>query len=413
MGRLAALALAFLGILLLRADAQPQQRVALVIGNGTYQEAGTLANPVNDASDLAEKLRLLGFKVIEGHDLGKRALERKVGEFSDALAGAGVALFFYAGHGLQVDGRNFVVPVDARLDVPAKLRLETVPMDDILDIMESQAATSLVFLDACRNNPFVRSLGRIATNRSARPLQGLAQFASARGSFIAFSTAPDAVAMDGTGRNSPFAAALLSHIGKPGQSINDLMIAVRRDVLAATKDYQRPWEQGSLIERFEFVPADGQPPPAMAQRPAAPPAPEQPAAVAMLERSVGDAASIERFVREDYLVPDTVAVGDSIARLYASPAVIFGKSLEMKDIVRLKADWFAQWASWSLALDPGSLKVVASGSDRADAVFTMSYDYRAKADPTTPVAGRTRVSLGLVMTDGQWRIISETSEVLQ
>ena len=111
MGRLVILAAAFLGLLLLSADAQPGRRVALVIGNGTYEEAGTLANPVNDALDITGKLRDIGFEVIEGNDLGKRELERKIGEFSDALQGAGVGLFYYAGHGLQVDGRNFIVPV--------------------------------------------------------------------------------------------------------------------------------------------------------------------------------------------------------------------------------------------------------------------------------------------------------------
>src|SRR6202008_3628310 len=140
------------------------------IGNGTYEEAGTLANPVNDAADMAAELRRLGFEVVEGENLGKRDLERKVGTFSDALAGADVGLFFYAGHGLQVDGRNLIVPVDARLDAEVKLTLETVPMDQILDIMEQQTRTSLVFLAPCRNNPFVKSIK--AANRSAVPLPG-------------------------------------------------------------------------------------------------------------------------------------------------------------------------------------------------------------------------------------------------
>ncbi|WP_280800179.1 caspase family protein [Mesorhizobium sp. LNHC229A00] len=118
MGRLAILAWAFLGLLLLGPDAGPGRRVALVIGNGTYAEAGTLANPVNDALDIADNLRTIGFEVIEGNDLGKREVERSIGEFSDALEGAGVGLFYYAGHGLQVEGRNYIVPVDARLDVP-------------------------------------------------------------------------------------------------------------------------------------------------------------------------------------------------------------------------------------------------------------------------------------------------------
>ena len=307
----------FWGFCCCGADAGPERRVALVVGNGTYEEAGTLTNPVNDATDVAARLRDLGFEVIEGNDLGKRDLERKIGEFSDALEGAGAGLFYYAGHGLQVDGRNFIVPVDAKLDVPAKLRLETVQIDDILDIMEQQTKTSLVFLDACRNNPFVKSLRKLATNRSAAPLAGLAQFDSTRGSFIAFSTAPGSVALDGAGRNSPFAAALIKHMGDPGQSINDLMIAVRRDVVAETHDAQRPWEQGSLLDRFEFVPggeAVAAAAPATEAKPVAPKSSET--QVATLERSVGDTKAIETFLRTDYLSPDTSAMREAVKRVY-------------------------------------------------------------------------------------------------
>jgi uncharacterized caspase-like protein len=405
MSRLAFLALAFLGLLLLHADAETGRRVALVIGNGTYEEAGALANPTNDARDIAAKLRSVGFEVIEGTDLSKRAMERKIGEFSDALESADVGLFYYAGHGLQVDGRNFIVPVDAKLDVPVKLRLEAVQIDDVLDIMEQQTRTSLVFLDACRNNPFVKSLSRNASNRSARALAGLAQFDSTRGSFIAFSTAPGSVAMDGTGRNSPFTAALLRHIGQPGQSINDLMIAVRVDVIAETRDAQRPWEQGSLVERFEFVPGSGPV--------AAPKAPVSPSTeIAALERSVGDDASIESFLRESYLAPDAAAMRETVTRLYASPASIFGTPYDIEAIVTMKAGWFAQFSSWSLDLVPGSLKVTPRGEDRADAVFAMSYDYVPKDKAAPRLAGKASVSLELVMRDGAWRIASETSKAL-
>ncbi|MER8411918.1 caspase domain-containing protein [Mesorhizobium sp. M1342] len=409
MGRLAILAWAFLGLLLLSADAQPQRRVALVIGNGTYAEAGTLANPVNDALDIADKLRSIGFEVIEGNDLGKRELERSIGAFSDALQGAGVGLFYYAGHGLQVDGRNYIVPVDARLDVPVKLQLEAVPIDEVLDIMEQQTKVSLVFLDACRNNPFARSLSRTATTRSAKTLAGLAQFDSTRGSFIAFSTAPGAVAMDGSGRNSPFAAALLRHIAEPGQSINDMMIAVRRDVVSQTRETQRPWEQGSLLERFEFV-SDGQP--AEPQRPAAAPAPST--EVAALERSVGDdKGSIEKFLRQDYLTPDTRAMSETVKRLYGPSAIIFGTRYDADAIVKVKADWFAQWASWSLSMEAGSLEVAPQGEDRAEAVFAMRYDYLPKDTSAARLTGKARVALGLVRAGGGWRIESETSQAMQ
>lgn len=406
MGRLF-LALAFLGLLLLRADAQTARRVALVIGNGTYEDAGTLANPVNDAADIAARLRQIGFTVVEGHNLGKRDLERKIGEFSDALAGAEAGLFFYAGHGLQVDGRNFIVPVDARLDVPAKLRLETVPMDDVVDIIEAEAKVSLVFLDACRNNPFVRSLARSST-RSATPASGLAQFDSTRGSFIAFSTAPGAVAMDGSGRNSPFAAALLRHIAVPGQSINDMMIAVRRDVISETRDFQRPWEQGSLVERFEFVPDGAK---VAAAAPVEPPATQPATQMSSLERSTGDAGSIEAFLRERYLAPDGKSIRDSVARLYADPATVFGTELGAAALLKVKTDWFAQFAGWELALEPGSVSVTPRGEDRADVTFDMRYDYKPKAGGAN-MAGRARVSLGLKMTEGDWRIVSETSEML-
>jgi uncharacterized caspase-like protein len=404
MGRLVILAVAFMGLLLLSADAQPERRVALVIGNGTYAEAGTLTNPVNDALDIAGKLRSIGFDVIEGNDLGKRELERKIGEFSDALQGAGVGLFYYAGHGLQVEGRNYIVPVDARLDMPVKLQLEAVPIDEVLDIMEQQTKVSLVFLDACRNNPFARSLSRTATTRSATALAGLAQFDSTRGSFIAFSTAPGAVAMDGTGRNSPFAAALLRHMAEPGQSINDMMIAVRRDVVSETREGQRPWEQGSLLERFEFVPGGE----TVAQpKPTAAPAPET--KVAALERSVGDdKTAIEKFLRDDYLAPDTRDIPDAVKRVYGPSVTIFGKPYDTEALIKAKVDWFAQWASWSLGLEPGTLQVTPHGDGGAEVVFKMSYDYEPKDKSTARYTGKTRVTLELVKVQDGWRVASET-----
>ncbi|MDI6027327.1 caspase domain-containing protein [Corticibacterium sp. UT-5YL-CI-8] len=405
MGRLAVLGLAFLWLFALRADAQTQQRVALVIGNGTYQDAGTLANPVNDALDMAARLRALGFEVVEGHDLGKREMERTIGEFSDKLAGADVGLLFYAGHGLQVDGRNFLVPVDARLDMPAKLRLESVQLDDIVDIIGQQAKTSLVFLDACRNNPFARSLNANSPNRSAAALAGLARVDSARGSFVAFSTSPGAVALDGTGRNSPFAAALLRHMDTKGQSINDMMIAVRNDVASETRGAQNPWDQSSLTERFEFVPGEGV---AAVPKPTAPPQTQ----VAALERSVGDVASVEEFLRTSYLAPETSKNAQSVGRLYDTSATIFGTPLDNAAIVKAKTDWFAQWSGWSLTLEPGSLQVTPLGENRADAVFAMSYDYVPKAKAAARAKGKARVKLELVKTDGTWRIASETSEAM-
>jgi hypothetical protein len=403
MRRLAGLALLFLFLLLPAAAAQTGQRVALVIGNGTYQNAGTLANPVNDALDMAAKLSALGFKVIEGHDLGKRDLETKIGEFSDALDGAEAGLFFYAGHGLQVDGRNFIVPVDARLDMPAKLKLEAVPMDDIIDIIEQQAKVSIVFLDACRNNPFARSLQRKATTRSAIVGDGLAQFASGRGSFIAFSTAPGAVAMDGTGRNSPFTAALLNHLDAPGQSINDVMIAVRRDVIKETKDFQRPWEQGSLTERFEFVPGS-------ATQPEADQPKQEDTKVAALPSDEDQAREdIRQLIVTRYLKPDGTKLAELVPELYTDPVTSYGREYAQDDLLAIKSKWFGKWEKWRLDLMPDTLTVTVFDAETASAEFDMRYRYSPKDKGTGPIAGTSRVFLDLVRRDGRWRIEMENA----
>ncbi|MGE3832402.1 MAG: caspase domain-containing protein, partial [Parvibaculaceae bacterium] len=332
-----------------------------------------------------------------------RDLETKIGEFSDALDGADAALFFYAGHGLQVDGHNFIVPVDARLDMPAKLKLEAVPMDDILDIMEQQAKTSIVFLDACRNNPFARSLQLKATTRSAVVADGLAQFSTGRGSFIAFSTSPGAVAMDGTGRNSPFTSALLKHLDAPGESINDVMIAVRRDVIKDTKDFQRPWEQGSLTERFEFVPGS-----------AALPAAEQPK---QEEQKVAALPTDEDQTREDirqfivtrYLKPDATKLADLLPELYTDPVTSYGREVAFVDLLAVKSKWFGKWEKWRLDLMPDTLKVTVFDTETASAEFDMRYRYSPKDKGTGPIAGTSHVFLDLVKRDGKWKIEMENA----
>jgi uncharacterized caspase-like protein len=201
----------------------------------------------------------------------------------------------------------------------------------------------------------------------------------------------------------------LRHIGEPGQSINDMMIAVRRDVVSQTREGQRPWEQGSLLERFEFVPGDG---PAPEPKPPAEPAPAS--QVAALERSVGDdKASIESFLRRDYLTPDTRTMAETVKRIYGSSATIFGTRYDADAIVKVKTDWFAQWASWSLGLEPGSLEVTPHGEDRTEAAFAMRYDYVPKDKSAARLTGKARVTLGLVKAEGGWRIESETSQAMQ
>jgi uncharacterized caspase-like protein len=240
--------------LLLAVPASAQKRVALVIGNSAYVHAAALPNPVNDASDMAAVLAELGFTVILGLDLDKQQFDAKVRDFSRALAEADTGLLFYAGHGLQVAGRNHLVPIDAQLQSERDLDFETVSLDFVLKQMEleREGKTSIVFLDACRDNPLARNLARSMGTRSASIGLGLAQVATGVGTFIAYSTQPGNVALDGSGRNSPFTAALRTHLAQPGHNITGLMIEVRKDVLAATGGKQVPWDHSSLTGNFYF-----------------------------------------------------------------------------------------------------------------------------------------------------------------
>jgi uncharacterized caspase-like protein len=171
---LARIALVLVALALLPAAALANKRVALVIGNLTYQHTPKLANPKNDATDVSAALRALGFQVIDGFDLDKAAFDRKVRDFATALEGAGVVVFFYAGHGMQVAGQNYLVPIDAELTTAAALEFEMLRVDVVHRVMELQTSTNVLFLDACRDNPLARNLARAMGTRSAEIGRGLA-----------------------------------------------------------------------------------------------------------------------------------------------------------------------------------------------------------------------------------------------
>lgn len=241
--------------------AHAEKRVALVIGNSAYRNVPVLPNPRNDAAAMAEKLEGMGFEVVSGEDLDLAALRAKVREFVGRLNGAQTALFFYAGHGLQVSGENYMAPVDAKLASRIDLDFETVPMSLVLSAMEQSAKVNLVFLDACRDNPLAENLARSMGTRSAAVGRGLARIGSGVGSLVAFSTQPGNVALDGSGANSPYTTALLKHLGEPGEDIARSLVRVRNDVLAATGGKQVPWENSSLTGEVVLVPKPGEPAP--------------------------------------------------------------------------------------------------------------------------------------------------------
>lgn len=228
------------------------KRVALVIGNSAYQNTAVLNNPVRDATEMAAALDRLGFDVIKGLDLDQAEMYAKIKEFTSRIDGADVTLFYYAGHGFQIDGKNYLAPVDATLSRESDVDFETVPLNLVLRQMERERRTNIVFLDACRDNPLATKLARSLKGRSVSVSRGLARVESGVGTLIGYSTSPGMVAFDGDGEHSPYTKALLKHIEKPGVSINDMMISVRQDVLEESKGKQIPWEHSSLTGRYYF-----------------------------------------------------------------------------------------------------------------------------------------------------------------
>ncbi|HTB05133.1 MAG TPA: caspase family protein [Bradyrhizobium sp.] len=220
-------------------------KLALVLGNAKYEAVPVLENPANDAADLAQALRATGFEVIEQRDATRDVMAKAVRDFSERLHGADVALFFYAGHGLQMNGENYLLPVDARIESAADVRFNTINLSDIQQEMEGSGRANIIILDACRNNPFAEKLARGGRGVTTRGLGRVD--ATGEGSLIVYSTQPNNVALDGSGRNSPFTAALLKHVGTQGLEVRQMISRVRGDVLQATDRRQTPWDSSSLV----------------------------------------------------------------------------------------------------------------------------------------------------------------------
>lgn len=223
-----------------------EKRVALVIGNSAYKDV-PLKNPANDAKDVAAVLRGLGFAVDLRTDASRADMKEALRRFSQSLPEGGTGLFYYAGHGIQSGGRNFLIPVDASILSEAELEFESVDANLVLAYLdEARTRVGIVVLDACRNNPFARSF------RSAT--RGLAQMEAGRGTFVAFSTAPGSVAADGTGRNGLYTRYLLESLEHPDSDIDKVFRRVAAAVTQATGGEQVPWISSSLTGDFQFRP---------------------------------------------------------------------------------------------------------------------------------------------------------------
>ena len=228
------------------------KRVALVIGNSTYEHTSVLNNPKNDAVAISAALKAVGFEVITAIDAKYRDMPKVLSQFDQKLRTAEVGLLYYSGHGLQIEGSNYLVPIDADISSEIDVQFQTVRLDRILNVMQSGPKTTLVFLDACRDNPLAKKLSRSLKTRSSIIGRGLARIKAQSDMMVAYATAPGDIAQDGSGKYSPFTKAMVAHIATPGLDISQMLRRVRKDVMSETGHEQVPWTNSSLTSDFIF-----------------------------------------------------------------------------------------------------------------------------------------------------------------
>lgn len=333
------------------ATAIAEQRIALVIGNSQYKDS-PLPNPVNDARAISKALTEAGFKVVKKENIGQKEMQIALRDFGDALKAGGVGLFYYAGHGMQVKGRNFLIPVDAQIQREDEVAYNSVDANQVLDKMEAASnRLNIVILDACRNNPFARSF------RSGS--MGLAQMDAPVGTLVAFATAPGSVASDGDGQNGLYTQHLLQSMQRPGVKIEDVFKNVRAGVRKESGGRQIPWESTSLEGDFVFIPL----PPAPAATIAVSTATQTASAgkidnIAAPQLNIGDSWTYQLIdmlsgsVKEKYTRRLTAIRGDELA---------FGNAITDKSLNLLRtmregktiSNWTPRRPTYDFPLQPG------------------------------------------------------------
>src|SRR3954469_234473 len=257
-------------LLLICQPAFAEKRVALVIGNAAYQNVARLPNPVNDSATIATTLKGAGFDVVDSrHDLMAAETRRALRDFADRARDADIAVVYYAGHGIEVDGTNYLIPVDAKLERDTDVYDEAFSLDRVLLAIEPAKRLRLVILDACRDNPFAKTMKRTVASRAIG--QGLAKVEpTSPNMLIAYSAKAGSTALDGDAKNSPFTTALAKHLTTPGLDVRRAFGFVRDEVLKTTINRQEPFVYGSLGgEDVPLVPAPKVAPPVAAASPQA------------------------------------------------------------------------------------------------------------------------------------------------
>ncbi|WP_051355389.1 caspase family protein [Mesorhizobium erdmanii] len=285
-------------------DARADRRIALVIGNSQYREIPALKNPDKDAEDVSNTFRQAGFDVFVAKDVTKLQFEEKFRNYLAAANGADLAVVYYSGHGFQIGGENFLIPVDASLTDAADMEVQTIRLNDVLQQLRTKSKIQVIILDACRNDPFPRKDYWLRDQLIVSGGTGLAQVTGSQNALIAFATEPGAVAYDGSGDLSPFSSAFSRRALAPNQEIQSVMAAVRRDVVKATNGRQVPWENSSLIDDVVLMRAPGQP---------ALPAPDAQQNQQVVERGIQVATAAEALDNRDINIP--VGVGPVALKL--------------------------------------------------------------------------------------------------
>jgi uncharacterized caspase-like protein len=289
------------------------KRVALVMGNSAYQNAPALTNPKNDAEDVGRALRALGFETIVAEDLDRSGMNDALDRFSRVVNSADIALVYYSGHGMQFAGRNYLLPVDAKLSSAEDVnKFRLMPLDDVLDVLQAARGARVVILDACRNNPVEEDLKRRlasipGANRDAQLGRGLGRISAGNGLIVTYSTQANDVAADGTGRNSPFTSAFLNNLDAPDLDLRQMLFRVQDEVDRETNGRQRPELSISLVGEFKLVPSDN-------PRPAAPALPRSDEASRAWEavKDTASSAVLEAFLAR---YGDSLYAGFAPARL--------------------------------------------------------------------------------------------------
>lgn len=310
-------------------------RVALVIGNSNYQKVAALPNPKNDAADMTAVLKRLDFKVFQSLDQTYGGMRRALRDFGNEAVGAEIALVYYAGHGIEVNRQNYLIPIDAALKTDLDVEFEAITLDLVMSAVQQAKGLRIVLLDACRNNPFAQSIRSVSGTRSIG--RGLARVEPTVGTLVSYAAKEGTTADDGDGRNSPYTKALLSHLEEPGIDVQFLFRKVRDKVLEQTNGRQEPFTYGSLPGRRIFLKAPEPEAPKLTEL-------EQDRLVWSKVKDSSDAGALENFLKQN---PNNAFADFARQRIELLDLKQDQKQAEMQEQV-----------AWSMVSETGNLSLL-------------------------------------------------------